>query len=53
MAFTDPKGLVHHYRRVIQVPLNGTRDADHVSFFEYWLAVDQKVIYHHSWGLCP
>jgi len=45
----DQKGRGHHYRWVNQVPLNGTRGADQVNFFEYWLTVDQKVTYHNSW----
>ena len=49
MEFTDPKGRRHHYRWLNQVPLNGSRDADQVNFFEYWLSVDQKVTYHNSW----
>jgi hypothetical protein len=49
LRFTDPKGRHHHYRWVNQVPLNGSRDADPVNFFEYWLTVDQKVTYHNSW----
>jgi hypothetical protein len=49
MELCDPKGRRHHYRWVNQVPLNGTRDADQVNFFEYWLKVDQKVTYHNSW----
>ena len=49
MEFVDPKGRRHHYRWVNQVPLNGTRDADQVNFFEYWLKVGPKVTYHNSW----
>ena len=49
MQLVDQKGRCHHYRWVNQVPLNGTRDADQVNFFEYWLKVDQKVTYHNSW----
>lgn len=49
MELVDQKGRRHHYRWVNQVPLNGTRDADHVNFFEYWLIVDQKATYHNSW----
>lgn len=49
MEFCDEKGRRHLYRWVNQVPLNGTRDADQVNFFEYWLTVDQKVTYHNSW----
>jgi len=49
MELLDAKGRRHRYRWVNQVPLNGTRDADHVNFFEYWLIVDQKATYHNSW----
>lgn len=49
MELCDEKGRRHHYRWVNQVPLNGTRNADQVNFFEYWLKVDQKVNYHNSW----
>lgn len=44
-----PKGRRHIYRWVNQVPLNGSPDADHINFFEYWLTVDQKTTYHNSW----
>jgi len=49
MEFKDQKGRRHHYRWVNHVPLNGTRNADHVNFFEYWLMVDQNATYHNSW----
>jgi len=49
MQLADQGGRRHHYRWVNQVPLNGSRDADQVNFFEYWLSVDQKVTYHNSW----
>ncbi len=49
MELRDLKGRHHHYRWVNQVPLNGTRNADQVNFFEYWLKVDEKVTYHNSW----
>jgi hypothetical protein len=49
MELADLKGRRHHYRWVNQVPLNGTRNADQVNFFEYWLKVDQKTTYHNSW----
>jgi hypothetical protein len=45
----DDKGRRHVYRWVNQVPLNGSRDADQVNFFEYWLHAKQKVTYHNSW----
>ena len=49
MELCDQKGRRHLYRWVNKVPLNGTRNADQVNFFEYWLTVDQKVTYHNSW----
>jgi hypothetical protein len=49
LEFSDHKGRRHVYRWVNQVPLNGSRNADQVNFFEYWLNVDQKVTYHNSW----
>jgi hypothetical protein len=49
LQLTDIKGRRHLYRWINQVPLNGTRDADQVNFFEYWLQVDQKVTYHNTW----
>jgi hypothetical protein len=49
LQFSDEKGRRHVYRWVNQVPLNGSRDADQVNFFEYWLHVGQKVTYHNSW----
>jgi hypothetical protein len=49
LELVDQKGRRHHYRWVNQVPLNGTVNADQVSFFEYWLIVNQKATYHNSW----
>ena len=49
MKLTDDKGRHHIYRWVNQVPLNDTRNADQVNFFEYWLQADQKVTHHNSW----
>lgn len=49
MQLTDDKGRVHHYRWVNQVPLNGSRNADQVNFFEYWLQVGEKITFHNSW----
>lgn len=49
MELADSKGRRHLYRWVNHVPLNGTRDADHINFFEYWLTVGQKATYHNSW----
>jgi hypothetical protein len=49
MELIDAKGRRHRYRWVNQVLLNGSRNADHVNLFEYWLIVDQKATYHNSW----
>ena len=49
MELVDSKGRRHIYRWINQVPLNGSRDADLVNFFEYWLQVGQKSTYHNSW----
>jgi hypothetical protein len=49
LKLTDHKGRRHIYRWINQVPLNGSRDADLVNFFEYWLQVGQKTTYHNSW----
>jgi hypothetical protein len=49
LQLTDNKARHHRYRWLNQVPLNGSRNADEVNFFEYWLQVDQKVTYHNSW----
>lgn len=39
----------HVYRWVNQVPLNGTKDADNVNFFEYQIITNGKVTYRNSW----
>ena len=49
LKLSDSKGRRHIYRWINHVPLNGSRDADMVNFFEYWLQVGQKVTYHNSW----
>jgi hypothetical protein len=49
LQLTDDKGRRHVYRWMSQVPLNGSRHAEPVNFFEYWLHVGQKVTYHNSW----
>jgi hypothetical protein len=49
LQLADDKGRRHVYRWVNQVPLNGSRHADPVNFFEYWLHVGPKVTYHNSW----
>ena len=46
----DEKGRRHRYQWVNQVPLNGTKDADLVNFFQYQLvAKTGKVTYKNSW----
>jgi hypothetical protein len=45
----DDKGRRHHYKWINQVPLNGTKDADLVNFFEYQLIRDGKITYRNSW----
>ena len=49
LELTDAKGRRHIYHWLNQVPLNGSKDADLVNFFQYWLQVDQKTTYHNSW----
>lgn len=43
------KNRRHVYRWVNQVPLNGTKDADNVNFFEYQIIANGKVTYRNSW----
>jgi hypothetical protein len=46
----DHKGRRHRYQWVNQVPLNGSKDADLVNFFQYQLvAKSGKVTYKNSW----
>ena len=46
----DEKGRRHRYQWVNQVPLNSTKDADLVNFFQYQLvAKSGKVTYKNSW----
>lgn len=49
LELTDDKGRRHIYRWVNQVPLNDSRNADQINFFEYWLHQGQEVTYHNSW----
>ena len=49
LEFTDKKGRKHRYRWVNSVPLNGSKDADNVNFFEYELIPKDKVMYRNSW----
>jgi len=49
LELTDDKGRIHRYRWVNQVPLNGSKDADDVNFFQYELIPKDKVTYQNSW----
>ena len=49
MEFTDFKGRRHLYEWINDIPLNGTKDAENVNYFEYSLIVKGKVTYHNSW----
>jgi hypothetical protein len=50
LELCDEKGRRHRYQWVNQVPLNGTKDADLVNFFQYQLvAKNGKVTYKNSW----
>ncbi len=49
MAFTDKKGRRHQYRWVNDIPLNGSKDADQVNFFDYRIITKEKTTYRNSW----
>ena len=50
LELKDHKGRRHRYQWVNQVPLNGSKDADLVNFFQYQLvAKNGKVTYKNSW----
>lgn len=49
LEFVDPKGRKHRYQWVNGVPLNGSKDADNVNFFQYELIPKDKVTYRNSW----
>ena len=50
LEITDSKGRRHCYQWVNNVPLNGTKDADQVNFFQYQLvSKNNKVTYRNSW----
>jgi len=48
-SFKDVKGRRHLYEWINQTPLNGTKDADNINFFQYSLFVGAKRTYHNSW----
>jgi len=49
LQFTDFKGRQHIYEWVNQIPLNGTKDADQVNFFDYQLVNKGQITYRNSW----
>jgi hypothetical protein len=49
LELTDDKGRIHRYQWVNQVPLNGSKNADDVNFFQYELVNKSKVTYKNSW----
>jgi hypothetical protein len=49
MEHVDRKGRTHVYEWINKVPLNGTKDAPLVNYFEYWLKEGKRVGYHNSW----
>lgn len=49
LEFADRKGRKHRYRWINNVPLNGTKDAGNVNFFQYELTPKDKVTYRSSW----
>ena len=50
LELSDEEGRRHRYQWINQVPLNGSKDADLVNFFQYQLvAKTGKVTYKNSW----
>jgi hypothetical protein len=49
LEFKDEKGRRHLYEWVNNIPLNGTKDADNVNYFEYSIFKGAKRTYHNSW----
>lgn len=49
VEITDHKGRRHLYEWANNIPLNGTKDADNVNYFEYTIFKDDKVTYHNGW----
>jgi hypothetical protein len=43
------KGKTYHYQWVNNVPLNGTKDADNVNFFQFQIRKDGELTYQSSW----
>jgi len=49
LTIYDNKGRRHLYEWVNDIPLNGSKDADNVGYFEYTIFKGDKVNYHNSW----
>ena len=50
LEFSDSKGRRYCYQWVNSVPLNGTKDADDVNFFQFQIiSKDNKITYKNSW----
>jgi hypothetical protein len=49
LEFKDKKGRRHLYEWVNNIPLNGSKDADNVNYFEYTIFKGDKKNYHSSW----
>ncbi len=45
----DGKGRRHLYEWVNDIPLNGSKDADNVNYFECTIFKGKKATYHNSW----
>jgi hypothetical protein len=49
LELIDSKGRRHLYEWVNDIPLNGTKDADNVNYFEYSIFKGDKRNYRNSW----
>jgi len=49
LELIDSKGRRHFYEWVNDIPLNGTKDADNVNYFEYSIFKGDKRNYRNSW----
>ncbi len=49
LELIDTKGRRHLYEWVNDIPLNGTKDADNINYFEYSIFNGDKRTYRNSW----
>lgn len=49
LEIKDHNGRRHLYEWVNDIPLNGTKDADNVNYFEYTMLKGDQITYHNSW----